>query len=307
MLDGVRQRAGADRSDERVRHPLRDLVHGRARHHVAALPFEPGLLREMCAGRIEAHDALLAIDHQQAPADVHRGGGDHAPVLDQAKLGRAAADVHVENARLPVVRHARGSGAVGGEHRLHVVPRGRADEFAALLRDDPGDRFGVLAAQRFAGQNHHAGVDVVGVQPRAVVRVVDDRAEARLVDALLARVRRERDGRLVQRLARRDDVAARKVLAEPAQLELGEDHLRAGGADVDPDAAQRHVIGDPERVLLERTGILEVVVVVIGVLAFRVHVVEPLSVQVVVQAVRARGLGVVVGHCGVSVRALRAR
>ena len=32
----------------------------------------------------------------------------------------------------------------------------------------------------------------------------------------------------------------------------GEDDLRAGRADVDADAGQRDVVGDPERIVLDR-------------------------------------------------------
>ena len=37
---------------------------------------------------------------------------------------------------------------------------GGADEIAALFGEQPGDRLGVLAAQRFAGEDHHTGVDI---------------------------------------------------------------------------------------------------------------------------------------------------
>ena len=48
-------------------------------------------------------------------------------------------------------------------------------------------------------------------------------------------------------------------------MDLGEDHLRAGRADVDADAGQRDVVGDPERIVLDRPVAIEIVVVVIGV------------------------------------------
>jgi hypothetical protein len=60
------------------------------------------------------------------------------------------------------VRERGGAGAVGREHRFHVVAGGGADEFPARLRNDPGDRLGILAPQRFAGEDDGAGIDVVG-------------------------------------------------------------------------------------------------------------------------------------------------
>ena len=63
--------------------------------------------------------------------------------------------------------HARGAGAVARQHRLHVVAGGGGDEIAALLGQQAGDRLGVVAAQRLAGEDHHAGVDVLGARCRA--------------------------------------------------------------------------------------------------------------------------------------------
>ena len=92
----------------------------------------PARRRMVLAGRIEPDDPPVLLDHLQAAADVHGGGRDHAALLDQRELGRAAADVDVEDALVRIVRHARGARAVGREHRLHVVAGGGADEIAAL-------------------------------------------------------------------------------------------------------------------------------------------------------------------------------
>ena len=85
----------------------------------------------------------------------------------------------------------------------------------------------VLPPQRLAGEDDDAGVDVVRVHAGRRVGRVDDLAEAAIVDALLALVRRQHDVRLEQGLARDDEVAARQVLAEAAQIDLREDDLRS--------------------------------------------------------------------------------
>ena len=126
------------------------------------------------------------------------------------------------------------------------------------------DRLRVVAPQRLAGEDHHAGVDVLGVERGLLVGVVDDGAELDVVDPLLALIGRERDRRAEQRLAPDHVVAAGQLLAQPPQMHLGEDHLRAGRADVDADAGQRDVVGDPERIVLDRP-VDEIVVVVVGV------------------------------------------
>ena len=127
------------------------------------------------------------------------------------------------------------------------------------------------------------------------VGLVDDCGERRVVDALVALVGGQRHRRLEQRLARDDVVAAGEVLAVAAQVDAGEDDLRAGRADVDADARERDVVLHPDRVLLERlVGIeIEMVVIVVGVAVVVVH--EVLAEQMVGE--RMRLLAVVgVGH-----------
>ena len=60
------------------------------------------------------------------------------------------------------------------------------DEIAALLRQQAGNRFGILPAQRLAGQNDDAGVDLLRLDAGGRVGLVDDAAERRIVDALIA-------------------------------------------------------------------------------------------------------------------------
>ncbi len=51
------------------------------------------------------------------------------------------------------------------------------------------DRLRVVAAQRLAGEDDHAGVDILGVDARLLVGVVDDDAKLQVVDPLLALIR----------------------------------------------------------------------------------------------------------------------
>ena len=260
------------RGDQRVGHAVGDLPQVGRGDGVAAVPGKTGAPGVMLSRRIEADD-LAVLDHLQAAADMHRGGRDHLAVLDQTELGGAAADVDVENALCLVAGHPRGARAVGREHRLHVMAGGRRDEFAALLGEDRGDAFGVLAPQRLAGQNDHAGIDLVGIEPGGVVGVVDDGAELGVVDALLAPIGRQRDRRLEQCLARDDVVAAGQILGQAAQVDARKYDLRARGADIDADRHQRDVVLLPQRIVLQRpvVGVEIVVVIVIGIVGVRVH------------------------------------
>ena len=159
-----RQRPHADRGDQRVGHVFGDLVERGGLGAVALVPVKARLRGVVLAGRIEPDDAAVVVDHLQPAADVDGGGRDHAAVLDQRELGGAAADVDVEDALALVGGDARGARAVGRQHRLHVMAGGGADEVAALLGQQAGDRLRVVAPQRLAGQDHHAGVDVLGVE-----------------------------------------------------------------------------------------------------------------------------------------------
>src|SRR5581483_704531 len=270
------------------RHGVRDAIEAGRNRHVAALPLASRSCRMRFSGRLEADDAAGLVHRLQPSADVQRRGGEHAAVLDDRELGRATADVDVEQARAAVLRGLRRSGAEGGEHRLHVMAGARADQVAAAVRDHRGDRAGVLAAQRFPGQDHHAGVDVRGLHARLRIGLVHDGAELRGIDAIVLAVGRERHGRLEKRLARDDDVAAGERLAVPAQREAREDDLGPGGADVDADARERDMVLDPDRVLLERQRLVEVLVVVVGI--------RPLVRMAVLLAEEVVGDGVLGAH-----------
>jgi len=150
-------------------------------------------------------------------------------------------------------------------------------ELAALLRDDAGDGLRILAAQRLAGEDHRAGVDIVGVDAGGMIGVVDDGAELRLVDVFFAAIGRERDAGLEQGFPRHHEIAARQVLAEAAQMDAREDDLGAGRADVDADAGQRHMVLDPDRIVLERAVLVGEIMVMIGVPVMAVREVDAID------------------------------
>jgi len=232
-------------------------------------------------GRIEPRDAVLAVHHQQASANVHRRRFQHAPALDHRELGGPAADIDIEDPQILVVRDFGGARAIGRQHRLHMVPGRGADELAPHFREELGDGLRVFPAQCLPGQDHRPGVDLVRVQARRLVCVIDDPAERLLVDPYVVDVRRERHGRLVQRVAGDHEIPARQVFARAAHVKPREDHLRAGRADVDADADERKVVVEPERIFLERTGRSEVVIVVVIGAPVAVDVIVVAPVQVI--------------------------
>src|SRR5262245_26873597 len=166
-----------------------------------------------------------------------------------------------------------------------MVTSGGADELTALLGQNTCNSSRVLAAQRLAGEDHSAGVDLVRMQVRLLIGFVDDLAERGLVDQLLALIRGERIGRLVECFTRNHVIAAGEVLAIAAQIDAREDDLGAGRADIDADAHQRDVILQPDRILLERPVVieLEMVVIVVGIIVVLVD--DVLAIEMVVKAV----------------------
>ena len=79
-----------------------------------------------------------------------------------------------------------------------ALRRENAEAIAALFGQDTRDGGGVLAPQRLAGEDHRAGVDLVGMQARRRIGLVGDRPQPFLVDQLFALVGRERVRRLVE-------------------------------------------------------------------------------------------------------------
>src|SRR5260370_41966374 len=104
---------------------------------------------------------------------------------------------------------------------------GCADETPAHARDHTRNGLRVFPPQRFTGQDHDTGIDVVGMHTGSIISIIDDGAETGLVDALLALIGRERYRRLKQRLARDDKEAAGKILTETRHIEAREKNLRA--------------------------------------------------------------------------------
>ena len=84
-------------------------------------------------------------------------------------------------------------------------------KLAALLGQDSGDRFAVLAAKRFARQNDGAGINFIGVQTRLLVGFVNDGTQCFGVHQTVAQIRCQRNGRLIKRGALYHRVAARQV------------------------------------------------------------------------------------------------
>jgi hypothetical protein len=228
---------------------------------------------------------------------MHRRRRSHKALLDDRELGGAAADVDIQDAPVALVGGLRRAGAISREHRLHVMAGGGADEIAALLGQELRDARRILAAERLASEDHCAGIDIGGIELGGFVCIIDDALESLVVDALFAGVGRQRDGRLVERLAGGDVIAAGQVLAVAAQIDARKDHLCAGRTDVDANADQSDVVLQPDGIFFQWAVFVELeVVVIVVVVPTRLVLVDDVGAEeVVAQLVRVFFV-VVVGH-----------
>ena len=273
-------------AQQRVGHGLGHMRQVVPAHNAAELPVKAGAQRMASPGRVKTGDAAAIVDHQQAAAKVHRCGRTQLAVFDQTELGCPAANVDIQYARRFVIRAARRTRAVNSQHALHVVPCCCADELAALLGQHRRNGLTVFTTQRLAGQDHRAGIDVVGMHTGCRVGALDDFAQRMGIDERVTLVRRQRVRRLVNRLARDHHITCRQLVGDALQVNFRKDHLSAGRANVDAYAVQDDVVLHPQRVVGRVRCAIEVVVVVVAALAMIVAVLEIRSQLMVFQGVR---------------------
>src|SRR5438477_2659292 len=153
-----------------------------------------------------------------------------------------------------------------GERRLERVTGGRADELAALAREEIRELARVLALERGTGEDDRARVDVSARETGCCVPAGEVRFERGRVDRVSGRVRRQDDGGAMQHLALDDDVAAGQRISEALQPQAREHRVDRRRTDVYPGRTQREYVGLTFLELpRERRGIDGLVVVAVGV------------------------------------------
>ena len=284
--NGIRQFIAINRHQQGVRHPFGHLRQLFAGNDIAQFPVEARQFGMIFSGGIEAGDAVFLIHDQQPAANMHCGGMQYLALFNHAQLGGAAANIDIQDSFAAVVRRFCCARTVCRQHRLHMMASGGANEFSALLCNECRNALRVFATQGLTGQNHHAGIDIVRVQLGRGVRLINDFTQSAFVNARFALIRRQRYRRLIDCFARFDDIAAGKILAATAQGQFGKNDLRTGRADVDANAHQRNVIGDPDRVIFNRTIIGEIVMIVVGTIFIVVRMIEIFAVLMVADRMR---------------------
>ena len=92
---------------ERLGEPVSQSIEIPGPHFAAELPIEARLARQAPTRGIQARDRAGIVDHDQAAADVDRGGLADLAMRHHRELRRAAADVDIQQMAILIVRQFR--------------------------------------------------------------------------------------------------------------------------------------------------------------------------------------------------------
>ena len=120
----------------------------------------PRLLATSRAGSSTRTSPLLASSTIRRPPTAMAAVARMCALLDQRELGRAAADVDVEQRRAVPRDKRDGAGAVRRQLAFHVVAGRGADELAGFLGEQVGDGARIVPLDRLAGEDDRAAVDI---------------------------------------------------------------------------------------------------------------------------------------------------
>ena len=155
---------------------------------------------------------------------------------------------------------------------------GRADELAGVLSKELQQGTGVLFLQRFAGNDHGAGVHLRRGEAGVSVTGVDEVHHLVGIDVGAVEVRREHDGRTVEHFTISHSELGRKGRALPPQGELGEHHVGSGGTDIDAHTGEgEHLDALHVHAFANGHGVVKVLFAVVLVV-----IVKPHSVSLVI-------------------------
>src|SRR6516225_8894225 len=114
-----------------------------------------------------------------------------AAAADQGELGRAAADIDVQDTNAAAFRQRHGARAVRGKPSFELVAGAGADEFASLRRKQFIHGARVAPFDRLAREDHSAAVDRVAAKARVAAAAFDEFGERNGVDQSIGHKRRQ--------------------------------------------------------------------------------------------------------------------
>ena len=189
-------------------------------------------------GEIQAMRAVPGSIRTRRPPTWAQTVASTSPATKRA-VGRAAADVQVQDPQVLLFGKQGGAAAPAGEDGLELRPRRGHHEPAGILGKLLHDGPGVLPLSGFAGDDHRAGVDASPGQIRLPELLPDPGENGVAVKAGLVQKRREDDGAAVEHLAVDDLHRCHGVdTTQAGRGQPADDQTRGRGADVDSDAGQ---------------------------------------------------------------------
>ena len=169
---------------------------------------DPQIVGDKLRRLVDAAPRAVRVGGDKPAADGEGREPQNRAAVDQGELGRAAADVGVEEASIARFRQRHSARAVRGEPAFELVAGGGADEFPGIGGEQLVDGAGVLALDRLAGEDHRAGIDFALRKARVGITAGDEVAEFGRVDGAVGQERGEQDRRAPDDFAADDDEAA---------------------------------------------------------------------------------------------------
>ena len=167
-------------------------------------------VHEGTSSSLDACHHIRRVKGDQPGSDVDCSGLRHVSMFNKRELRRAASHVNIEDRLVLALREIDGAGTVGGEERLVVVTRRRADEFAGILRKIRDDRLGVLLLEGLAGDDDRSRVDIVRLQAGLSIGIGNEVLHSLEVDQGAGKIRGQHDLGTEQDLSFHDFEAPRE-------------------------------------------------------------------------------------------------
>ncbi len=237
------RRAARHRIEQAVGHARGEPRCILARERRSDLELEAEFFAEAAARFLDPGDRSVRIGADETRAHVDRRDRNNPAVAAHRDLRGAAADIDIHHRAALADRAGDRTRAERRHHRFKIVAGTDGDELAGLPCEQFADAPRIAAPHRNAREDQRAGVDLVGIDHRVLVLLLEERAERFRVDLILGRIGREQNIGLIKGLAFGHDITA----VEPLQHDAREHEMRGRRPDIDANAQDADFIFFRER------------------------------------------------------------
>ena len=157
--------------------------------------------KKASAAFLQADDFIGTVVRHQARADIDRCGSANPPCLDDADLGRAAADIDIEQRQSLVAALLHRPRTMRRHDGFQRRSRGGADELTGFIGEQFGDLRRIITPRGLAGDNHRAGIDIVPTESRRGKGFLNQFSKRSSLDVPVAGKWRQQDRRARDHLA----------------------------------------------------------------------------------------------------------